>query len=277
MNQDPHRQARRAIAAHFSARSALGDGAAEEQAMRAHLPVCADCHAVYERHMLFARLTPAAASPEDRLARSLGFRPAPRGARAARFQLGVPALLGAAFAAALIVYAVPRRPFQGEGGGRGRVADGFVARGLADSEAGAGPELQAYRIEAGGPARPVDAVRAGDELAFAYRNPSGWRHLMVFAVDEHGHIYWYHPGWSRAEDNPSAVPIAAEPGVHELPAAVVQQFDGEQLVVHALFTNQELTVRHVEGAFAAAAREGRGRTPSFPDANDVTYPMRVVR
>src|SRR3954470_3167175 len=106
MNQDPHRQARRAIAAHFSARSALGDGAAEEQAMRAHLPVCADCHAVYERHMLFARLTPAAASPEDRLAHSLGFRPAPRGARAARFQLGLPALLGAAFAAALIVYAV---------------------------------------------------------------------------------------------------------------------------------------------------------------------------
>jgi hypothetical protein len=156
---------------------------------------------------------------------------------------------------------------------------------LAGVAAARAPEVQIYRFSSGGRGaiaeKAGDVVNASDELAFAYRNPAGKRRLLVFAVDEHGHVYWYHPGWSDAAENPTAVPISAGPGLHELPAAVLHKFDGERIMIHALFTDRELNVRQVESAVAAAAV--RDRAPGaleplvLPGTTDVVRPLRVLR
>jgi hypothetical protein len=146
-------------------------------------------------------------------------------------------------------------------------------------------EVQVYRIFTGRRGsntseKAGDFVYAGDELAFAYRNPARKGRLLVFAVDEHGHVYWYHPGWSDAGQNPTAVPISAEPGLHELPAAVLHKFDGERIMIHALFTDRELSVRQIEAAVASAERghsPGASMPLAIPGAIDIVQPLRVVR
>jgi hypothetical protein len=158
-------------------------------------------------------------------------------------------------------------------------------RGPAKVPAARTPEVQVYRIFTGRlgsntSEKADDFIYAGDELAFAYRNSARKGRLLVFAVDEHGHVYWYHPGWSDAGQNPTAVPISAEPGLHELPAAVLHKFDGERIMIHALFTDRELSVRQIEAAVASAER---AHSPSasvplaIPGAIDIVQPLRVVR
>ena len=290
MTQDAHRRARDAIADHFA-----GAGVpAEEQEMRAHLPTCFDCHAFYERHLLLASLEPAGVPIETRLGRGLGIRPA-RVPRRAFF--GWLSLCGAAAAALLLIIntrgvpgesrpttggVTPATPLLAEPSGPGITSRGAPAHVVAARA----PEVQVYRIFTGRRGsntseKVEDFVYAGDELAFAYRNPAGKGRLLVFAVDEHGHVYWYHPGWSDAGQNPTAVPISAEPGLHELPAAVLHKFDGERIMIHALFTDRELSVRQIEAAVAWAQR---GHTPgassvplAIPGAIDIVQPLRVVR
>ena len=287
--QDAHRRARDAIADHFA-----GAGVpAAEQEMRAHLPTCSDCHAFYERHLLLASLDPEGVPLERRLARGLGIRPA-RVPRRAFF--GWLSLSGAAVAALLLMLNTRGTPI--ESGSTARIVTpatpapaepsgaGVASRGApANVAAARAPEVQVYRIFTGRRGSNTSEkaegfVYAGDELAFAYRNPAGKGRLLVFAVDEHGHVYWYHPGWSDAGQNPTAVPISAEPGLHELPAAVLHKFDGERIMIHALFTDRELSVRQIEAAVASAER---AHSPSasvplaIPGAIDIVQPLRVVR
>jgi hypothetical protein len=282
MSDDSQRHVRKAIAAHFA-----GAGApASEQEMRAHLPLCDACHAYYEQHLLLSTLDPAGLPRELRLARGLGLRPARAPGHVSLAWLG---LSGAAFAALVIVYAGGSLSRRGGGDGAPTApaaSDSVAARGGPASVAAARtPEVQIYRFapgaRAGAAERAGDVVHAGDELAFAYRNPAGKGRLLVFAVDEHGHIYWYHPGWSDAAANPTAVRISAEPGLHELPAAVLHKFDGERIMIHALFTDRELSVRQVESAVtAAAARDpasGVSAPLALPGATDVVHPLRIVR
>jgi hypothetical protein len=89
-------------------------------------------------------------------------------------------------------------------------------------------------------------MRAADELAFAYANPGGYEKLMVFAVDEHRHVYWYQPEWSNQADDPHALSITPGADVREIPSAVSHSFDGGALTLFAVFTNEDLTVRGVE-------------------------------
>ncbi len=290
MIHDAHRRTRDAITDHFAGAIAP----AAEREMRAHLPACSDCHALYERHLLLASLDPAGLPIETRLERGLGMRPARPPRRAA---LGWMGLGGAAFAALLLFYtrptppkinasSVPASTLPAEPSGPEVAARGAPAHVAAARM----PEVQVYRIFTGRRGSTTsekagDFVYAGDELAFAYRNPAGKGRLLVFAVDEHGHVYWYHPGWSDAGQNPTAVPISAEPGLHELPAAVLHKFDGERIMIHALFTDRELSVRQVEAAVASAEhrRVERGQTMSgaeplvLPGAIDIVQPLRVVR
>jgi hypothetical protein len=288
MIQDAHRRARDVIADHFAG---AGRPAAEQE-MRAHLPTCSDCHAFYERHLLLASLDPAGVPIKTRLARGLGIN-----------QLGVPrraffgwlSLCGAAAAALLLM--INTRGTPGESGPAARrvtsatpaLAEpsgaGVASRGPMKVPVARAPEVQVYRIFTGRlgsntSEKADDFIYAGDELAFAYRNPARKGRLLVFAVDEHGHVYWYHPGWSDAGQNPTAVPISAEPGLHELPAAVLHKFDGERIMIHALFTDRELSVRQIEAAVASAER-AHAPTASvplaIPGAIDIVQPLRVVR
>ena len=239
MNPAPssdHERSLRAIAAHFEGRVSPG----AEAAMRAHLPGCTVCTESYERQLTLARLDPTAPTAQERIARGLGLRP-----RRARAPWMLALLVPAAAAVVLLAWPHARQP-DGDGA--------FVTRGGAPPARAA--SLWTYRIAGGTPRLAERAIDAGDELAFAYANPAGKRYLMVFGVDEHRHIYWFHPSWPATwpadRPAPRAVPAAPGPGPHELPEAIRHALDGRRLTVAALFSDRPLDVIAVEKAIRAA-------------------------
>ena len=113
--------------------------------------------------------------------------------------------------------------------------------------------LRAYRIRAGAaPMLAEGELGATDELAFGYLNPASRPWLLVYGVDEHGHVYWFHPSWDDPAQDPSAVQAAAGAGMHELPEAISHALDGRRLTLHGVLSERRLTVKQVE-----ALRQGR--------------------
>jgi hypothetical protein len=205
---------------------------AGERALRMHLLGCEACRAHYDRWLLMVRLDPRAHEPSARLGRGLGFRPAVDRARLLGL-CAVPAL-----AAGLLVYA--------------RAAPaGFAARSTAPAAQASGA-IRVFRVSGAAASEVASgaAIPAQGELAFAYQNPNRRPRLLVFAVDEHRHVYWYHPEWTDPATDPTAVAIAAEPGLHELPAAIAHPLDGGALAVRALFVDGPVHVREVESMLA---------------------------
>ena len=213
---------RKLIDRHF----ALDGRPDDEAALRAHLPGCESCRAHYDRHLVLARLDPAAPSAEDRLAAGLGFP------RRRPFPLALTLTTATLAAAGVLFFA-----------GRGRQATDqeFAARG---TPAGAAPALSIYCTSCA--AKPVplrDAIPATAGLAFAYRNPEGKKRLMVLAVDDRKQVYWYHPDPVR---NPVSVPIEPTEASRELPEEISHTFAGETLTILGLFSDQELFSGQVE-------------------------------
>jgi hypothetical protein len=208
---------------HFAAAIAPRD----ERALRGHLEGCPGCRARYERYLLLGRLDRRVPSAEDRLARGLGLSRRRAWAR--------PVVVALSLAAVLIALQL-----------RANRSPDYAARGGALSD----PEeaLYVYRIAAGGPPQPVidGAIRPGDELAFAYRNRAGWPRLLVYAIDDAGRMYWYHPGWTDAAAAPIAVAIDAGPDRHELPEAIAHALPPGGLRIHALFTDEPIDVQAIE-------------------------------
>jgi len=201
-------------------------GAPAERELRMHLPGCDACRERYERYLLLARLDRSVASAEERLARGLGLSPRRPRARWLAFAGG----LAAACAALVLVLHTPE--------------PAYLARGapIADPD----EALDVYRID-GAPRLVLDGViHPGDELAFAYRNRRGWTHAMVFAIDQTGRVYWYHPGWTDADASPTAVPIESGASRHELPDAVSHRLPPGRIWLHALFSDDAPDVRAVE-------------------------------
>lgn len=223
----------------------------EEREMREHLTGCVDCHARYQRQLLLEQLDPAALRAQDRIGRGLGIGRV--AATSVRWRAPLAAL---ALAAGLLLFL----------GFRGvRSPDsGFTARGGEDHASGS---VLVYRAAPlGKPTRAGDSIGARDELAFAYENASAKRYLMIFGIDEHRHVFWYHPGWSSPGEDPSSIAIETTPGVHHLNEAIAHQLDGRELEIHALFTDAPLSVKSVErllaietprlaSAYAAGANE----------------------
>ncbi|HEX3757049.1 MAG TPA: hypothetical protein VHW23_00015 [Kofleriaceae bacterium] len=202
-----------------------------ERALRQHLPDCEVCRERYERHLVLASLDRRVPAMQDRLARGLGLAPPRRPAtRWAGLALG----LAAASAALVLLWQAPPQPAPplARGGG---VHDADQA-------------LYIYRIAPGESPRPVldGAIRAGDELAFAYQNRRGWTRLLVWAIDEAQRVYWYHPGWTDPAATPVAIAIDAGPDHRELPEAVAQPLRPGRLWLHALFTDEAVDVRAIE-------------------------------
>ncbi len=205
----------------------------DERSLRAHLLECDACRVHYGRHHLLSQLDPTARKPEERLGRGLGLSGGRRG-QVLSFSLSALAL-----AACLLLWARPPS-----------ATDGFTARG------GAAPEpasrvLVYQATERRAPARAGSAIGAHDELAFAYENGAGKARLMIFGTDEHAHVYWFYPAWTRPEDDPVGVPIAKDSARHELPEAITQDLDGRELLVHALFLDGATSVRDVEALLRA--------------------------
>ncbi len=209
---------------HFAHRT----DAAREQALREHLPGCAECNARYERHLLFGQLTGQRAA-RDRLLRPFGLTAAarPRWARVL-----VPALAASLTLVVAGALLLPR-------------TDGFTARGKPPSGVG----LQVFRVEQGkGSTKVGDTLSARDALAFSVQNAAGKKWLMVFAVDAAGRVYWYHPGWENAAETPQAVPLETSAAWRELPDAVTQPLSPGTLELHALFLDERLDVKQVEAS-----------------------------
>lgn len=222
MNTTPACSTARLVDSHFGLRIRPR----EERTLREHLSSCTVCSARYHRHLALAPLDPRAPDARSRLAVGLGLRP-----RRARRSVH---LLAAAAVCALLTGIVLLRP---AGGGD----SGVTARG------DAGCRVVIYRVPPGATPTPVaDGIARSDELAFAYENGGGRRRLMVFAVDEHRHVYWYHPAWEDAAANPVSVAISTAAGIHELPEAIGHAYDGHELVLYALFTDEPLSVRTIE-------------------------------
>ena len=214
-----------------------------ERRIRAHLPECHGCRRYYERRLLLERLDPSGLGPEVRLARGLGLRP--RKTAISKW------MLASACAAALLVAATVATKLRPRD-------DSFAVRGGVTLER---PEIFAYRTNPWERLEARATIRANDEMAFAYTNPGGFRRLLVYGVDEHGHVYWYHPAWVEPMDDPHAIAIAAGPELHELPEAIRHALDGHELAVHAVFMNDDVSVRRVESLLAksigaSAAIEG---------------------
>jgi hypothetical protein len=223
---------------------------ARERAMRGHLASCTRCRERYARRALFAKLDPDALRPEERMARALGLvprsgqAPAPSAAGdrgvasiVRRFAPEAALVLAAAACVLLLLRAPAPSP----------ETDGFASRGGVEPAQASSPVLFVHRMAPGtAPTPATDTIRRDDELAFAYENPEGKPWLAIFAVDEHGRVYWFHPAWTDATEDPPAIHAETTPGVHELPEAVRHRFEGERLDVHALFLDKPLTVRQIE-------------------------------
>ena len=231
------------VDAHFAGMIAPED----ERAMRAHLGTCDDCRTRYRRRLVFAKLDPEALPADVRIARGLGLRKRQR--RVMRLALPTAGALLTMAAAILLFVRGPH----------GQLGDGFTSRGPSDgrppgiADVGA-PPLRVYRVpskEKGANPIPIfDALHRDDELAFAYENADGKKYLMIFAVNEHGRVYWFYPGWTVPAENPRAIAIDEEPGIHALPDAIAHRFEGSELDVHALFVDEPTSVRQVEEAIA---------------------------
>jgi Putative zinc-finger len=198
----------------------------DERSLRAHLLECDPCREHYARHHLLSRLDPTAMRPEDRIGQALGMRD--------RAHIWPYAASLVAMAACVLLFLRPPS-----------ATDGFASRGGAAP--GAASHVLVYHAGGGGtPALAGSSIGAHDELAFAYENGAGKPRLMVFGTDEHAHVYWFYPAWTRPEDNPVAIPVATDGVRHELTEAITHHFDGRQLVVHALFLDDAMPVEDVE-------------------------------
>jgi hypothetical protein len=113
------------------------------------------------------------------------------------------------------------------------------------------PALAVYRVGADGkPAAVRDEVSPKDELGFGYRNPAGKKRLMIFAVDEHDHVYWYQPAWTDERAEPVAVPAEGGDAEHALPRLTLHAFDGDRLRFVALLLDEPRSVRDIEARLA---------------------------
>jgi hypothetical protein len=217
------------VDAHFERRLPID----QVHALFEHLPDCLQCRKRYEGHLLIEILDPQARGPKVRMRTGLP-RVAPR-----RLGIAMAAPLFAAAAALLVINLA-------------RQGDGFFPRGHA-VEAAAQSRVEIYRVVPGASPRIVeDTMQRSDDLAFAYLNPTGKARLLIFAVDEHRHVYWYYPAWADQDEAPKAVPIHKSNELVELSEAVVQPIDGSQLTIFAVFTDEPLDVRDVEARVAAS-------------------------
>jgi hypothetical protein len=210
-----------------------------ETRMRAHVGGCAPCQHYYERRLLLSELDPAAPPARERLAAGLGIGRRRR-APAAQWTAGL--TLGAAAAAALVLVLRPPRPDQDAGfAGRG-TAPPAAAPGAAPP--GEAPALEIYCSSCGKPApRLGGSLGARASLAFAYSNPTGRKRLMVLAVDESKHVYWFYPDLKESQVS-VAIERTAVPT--ELPWEIDQSFAGRALRILGLFSDEPLAVNKVE-------------------------------
>lgn len=238
---------RQLLDAHFGATITRAD----ERELRAMLDASTEARQLYARRLAASKLDPAAPTAEQRLARGLGLpAAAPSGASSRVRKFALPAAAALAAAAAFPMMMQKRA-----------VDDGFAARGTGLAPA-PNCALHIYKSSKHGQPEPVTtSIQSNDELLFSYDNGCEKKQLMIYAVDEQKNVYWFHPGWTDAAQNPSSVPLSKEPGVHELRVAVAHAWRGKRIDVHGTFLSSPWHVKEAE----AAMHEGRFAPPDAVD------------
>lgn len=166
------------------------------------------------------------------------------------------ALVGLAAAAALVVVvATPlaerNDEFRPKGGAQAGEADRWA--GVDVYRLGDAPQAAQVPLAQ----RAEERLRAGDALAFAYRNggTQPFEYLMIFGVDASGEVRWFHPQWTDAGTTPQSIAIApTASAATELRTAVQHELPTGPLMVHALFSRRPLTVLEVEQGLADLAK-----------------------
>jgi hypothetical protein len=216
-----------------------GNLAAGALGMRAHLAGCPLCRERYRRQLIAEAALP---DGEERAGERL-WREVER--VAARPHPARPWLISLALAtaaAAVLMIARPTPP---------------VARGPAG--AALAPSLHVFRASESGVEPVAGQIHAGDGLLFAYSNPgSAYSHLMVFAADQRGHVYWYYPAYQREGEDPRAVAIEPYRTGVELREVIRQPLPPGPLRLYALFLSTAEPVSAIEAQVA----RGEVRTPS---------------
>lgn len=243
----------RLVNAHFRAVTTL----ASERRMRVHLLACADCRHHYERHLHLAAVDPGAALPaRARLAHGLGLQ-----LPSTRSRTGVGRLRSATAVAAIGLCAIVGLGLflrqrtsdpQARGGAVTKTSQLLVYEITKSGAVGKGG------IRNGGVRQVTSDIDRGSGLAFAYVNVAHKRRLLVFAVDDKRHVYWYHPAWTDARDNPVGIAIVPDDAVHEIPQAVTHRLAGRRLQLFGAFADETLSVRDVEAAVARAPSDEQG-------------------
>ncbi len=240
------------VDAHFAGKSSV---AAEVEMRRHLLDGCGACRLRYTRQALLMKMQPGARNAEDRIAMGLGLSRRPR----ARWWLGLFPLLAAAGVLLLA---------RGDG-------ESFQSRGGPAGTAQPPTELLIFRIRPDGSTeRATDRLSAADELAFAYRNGEGRRHLFIFGVDEHQHVFWFSPAWTDPQKEPPAALAAGDKALHEIESAASHRYDGTRLAVHALFTDRPWRLRDLEAMVTGASTSGS--PPAFPQAEHLVRHFTVT-
>ena len=92
--------------------------------------------------------------------------------------------------------------------------------------------------------------RAG--LLFSYTNAekSGFSYLMVFAVDESGKVYWFHPAYDDASTDPESISIGHSQTSAELSEVIRHEYPLGPIVFYGLFSDHPLKVSDVERQIA---------------------------
>jgi hypothetical protein len=204
-------------------------GSAPPARMREHLAACPRCRERYRRHLLAESALP---DGEERAAERLWREiEGAAGRRPTRRWIFPLVLAGAT--AAMVLLARPRPP---------------VPRGPSTSLP---PSLHVFRASAGAVEPLAGQLHTGDGLLFAYSNPGDtYRHLMVFADDGRGRVYWYYPPYQREGEDPAAVTIERHRAGVELREVIRQPLAPGPLRLHALFLTAPVTVRDVEERLA---------------------------
>ncbi|HXI54820.1 MAG TPA: hypothetical protein VNO55_02090 [Polyangia bacterium] len=209
---------------------------ARDQRMFQHLRQCQRCRDRYRTYSSLEQLVPGGdEQARERLGRGV-FRPARR-----RAVWGVGLGLATVCAAALLVVVRP--------------SDGFRARGGSGASDGDHPSLSIFRVAADGVTRVQRAgssMRASEPLAFSFTNPgaAGYDHLMVFAVDGHGRVFWFWPAWENPADDPTAIVISPGAQPMELGESIRHPLSPGRITIYGFFSSQAHHVRQVEAALA---------------------------
>ncbi len=111
--------------------------------------------------------------------------------------------------------------------------------------------VRAFRATAEGYQKVGENMKASDALAFSYSNHSEtYRHLMVFAVNPEGQVFWYYPAHTEEGVDPNSIAIGKEAKDVPLPDQIRHPLRAGPLRLFALFSPNSLHVSDVETAVA---------------------------